>query len=231
MPPRPTPWPFSPEARRRRLCRTVAAGPLRDYLEAPLPDLERDYRELKLLAVDLETTGLEPRRDHILSLGFVPLDGERIRLSGARRLLVRPPVGVAESAAVHGLTDDGLARGLELREALPQLLSALRGRALLAHHAPLEERFLAAACRRLYGAPLVCLSVDTLRLERRLVGQDGSAPREDDLRLYAARARRGLPRYRAHDALADALACAELYLAQASLLANGGRLTLRALRR
>jgi len=34
------------------------------------------------------------------------------------------------------------------------------------------------------------------------------------LRLSTARAHVGLPRYAAHEALTDALACAELYLAQ-----------------
>ena len=39
-------------------------------------------------------------------------------------------------------------------------------------------------------------------------------PEPGALRLWAARKRRGLPVYRAHEALSDALACAELYLAQ-----------------
>ena len=34
------------------------------------------------------------------------------------------------------------------------------------------------------------------------------------MRLWTARERRALPAYRAHEALTDALACAELYLAQ-----------------
>ena len=60
-----------------------------------------------------------------------------------------------------------------------------------------------------------CVVVDTLDLERRVVaggwGRDAGA---GALRLWAARERHGLPVYRAHEALTDALACAELYLAQ-----------------
>ena len=59
-----------------------------------------------------------------------------------------------------------------------------------------------------------------LVLERRAVaGGWGSEPEGGALRLWAARERRGLPVYRAHEALTDALACAELYLAQAAELA------------
>ena len=49
----------------------------------------------------------------------------------------------------------------------------------------------------------------------------------DELRLWRARRRYGLPRYRAHDALIDALACAELYLAQTAELRDRGVTTLR----
>ena len=50
------------------------------------------------------------------------------------------------------------------------------------------------------------------------------------MRLWTARERRGLPVYRAHEALTDALACAELYLAQRAELeaqSPGTTLTLR----
>jgi len=53
--------------RRRRVLRRPPAEPMRDYLETPLPKPSADYRDLALLAVDLETTGLDPKRDHILS--------------------------------------------------------------------------------------------------------------------------------------------------------------------
>jgi DNA polymerase-3 subunit epsilon len=38
-------------------------------------------------------------------------------------------------------------------------------------------------------------------------------PRGEDLRLPRVRSRYELPAYRSHDALTDALACAELYIA------------------
>ena len=42
----------------------------------------------------------------------------------------------------------------------------------------------------------------------------GTYPRGEDLRLARVRQRYGLPRYGSHNALSDALACAELYVAQ-----------------
>ena len=66
---------FALEWRRRWRLRRTSEGPLHDYLSTPLPRPSRDYRELEYVAVDLETTGLDARRDQILSIGWVLLTG------------------------------------------------------------------------------------------------------------------------------------------------------------
>jgi DNA polymerase-3 subunit epsilon len=174
--------------------------------------------DVDYLVVDLETTGLNPRRDHVLALGWVPISGAQVVLAGAREVLVRPPVGapVGDSATVHGLTDDDLVREPTLADTLPELLTALHGRVLVAHHSPIELGFLNRATVAAYGARLPAVVVDTLVLQRRLSQQD-HVP-EGALRLDAARRDFGLPRYRAHRAVTDALATAELLLAQVAEL-------------
>jgi DNA polymerase III subunit epsilon len=215
----------TPEERRQRALRTAAPGALRDHLAAPLPDLATPLADAHLLAVDLETTGLDPRTDRMLSLAWVPVDGNRIVLGGARQVVVRDMGGpgahdgVGQSATVHGITDDALATGEPVADAVGALLDALAGRVLLAHFARVETGFIAAACERLWGASPASVVVDTLELERRaLGGRWRHEPEPGSLRLWAARERRGLPTYRAHEALTDALACAELYLAQCAEL-------------
>ncbi|USQ76936.1 exonuclease domain-containing protein [Ornithinimicrobium cryptoxanthini] len=196
-------------------------------------DRDRPVTELDLLAVDLETTGLDPSRHEVLSVGMVPVHGLSIALGGARGYAVRPagPGGVGESAAVHGITDDTAAGARSLSEVLPVVLAALEGRVLLAHHARIETGFLDAACRG-HGVALPDLVVvDTVRLQRRVLrrGRSHAQVADQELGLAAARRHLGLPRYRSHDALTDALACAELYLAQVAALAGDGTMTLRQL--
>lgn len=222
---------FTAAGRRERVTRS-ATGALAGFYAAEPPDAATPTSELRLLAVDVETTGLDPGRDHLLSIGFVPVDGRRIDLGGARQILIRPDTGVGQSAAVHGLTDDVLADATPLDEALDEVLGALRGRVLLAHFARLETGFLSRACRRLRGAPLRCPVIDTMELQIRLLykGFDDE-PLADELRLWKARERYGLPRYRAHEALTDAVACAELYLAQTRELGGARGATLGALLR
>ncbi len=219
----------APGARRVRALRRAGPGPLRDYLSVPFADPSRDVRSLRLLAVDLETTGLDPAEGEILSVGFVPVDEGRIVLGGAQRILVRPDREVGQSATIHGLTDDTVAEGVPIRDAVSAVLEALTGRVLLAHFAMIEEGFLSLACQRLWGVAMPCLRVDTLELERRLSTTWVEAPRQGALRLWAARERYRLPAYPAHEALIDAIACAELFLAQVAEMGEGGPVPLRRL--
>lgn len=225
--------------RRRRAAGRAPDGSLRRYLETPPPEPATPLDELPLLAVDVETTGLDPRRDRIVSLGYVPVDGDRVVLGGARSMLLRPPGvpgegGVGQSAVLHGITDDAVADGVPCEEALDSLFDALSGRVLLAHYTRIETGFLADVCDRIHGVRPPFTVVDTLELHHRLLrGRIGMGftgdPTPGELRLWAARERYGLPRYRAHDALTDALACAELYRAQVGELEDRGVDTLHAL--
>lgn len=208
-------------------------GPLRDLAAAPPPPLTTPVSQLELLALDLETTGLDPRTDHVLSLGWVPVVRGQVLLAEAHEHRVRPPEGVevGSSATLHRLTDDALADAAPLTEVLPLLLDALRGRVLLAHHAALEVDFVGAATVAAYDARPPLTVVDTLAVEHRLRA-DVNGEVHGSLRLDAARRAHGLPGYAAHHALTDALAAAELLLAQVAELERrlGREVLLRDLR-
>lgn len=198
-------------------------GPLADVADAPVQARDTPLAEVELLALDVETTGLQPRRDELLSFGFVPVTGMQVPLAGARHLPVRPRGGVGESAVVHGLTDDTLAAASPVDEVLPQVLRAFvapgpRRRVLLAHFALVETTFLRAACRSVYGTGVRLQVVDTVEIERRLLRAQHHELQHGQLRLDTCRRRHHLPRYRAHSAVTDAVACAELFLAQCAEL-------------
>lgn len=199
-------------ARRRQ--RQLAAANLTEtaltafYRQWPTA-LRRDISEVQLISVDLETTGLDPARDQMLSIGWVCLDHRRIYLSTARERLVRISGSVGQSACFHQITDRELAAALAPETALEEMLQAGSGRIWLFHHAGLDTAFLDRACRTHYGMPLTLPGIDTLALEHRR-HRHGPPPA---LRLHQCRARYGLPEYPGHRALTDALATAELWLA------------------
>lgn len=204
----------SHQSRRRRALRGLAPGPMHDFLAAEPPDPDMPVSQLPLVSLDLETTGLDPARDQIVSIGLVELRHGRIALDSAWHQLLRiegalPP----ESVAIHQITDDHLDRGRPLGEILPRLLQRLRGRVMLVHYRAVEQDFLDAACRRLFGAPFIIPTVDTLRLGQRILMRRNPTIGVNELRLFNLRSRFNLPRYQAHNALMDALATAELFLA------------------
>lgn len=210
------------EWRRRRLVDRVAPGVLREYLGHPFPRGDTPWREVEYLALDLETTGLDPARERILSVGFVPVRGGGIILREGRRLLVRPERPVPRATAViHGILDDQASQGVSEAEMLERVLPALAGRVLVGHYVRMERAFLEAACRRVFGYPLPFLAVDTLVLAQRTQRRRHQVVQRGALRLAALREAHQLPRYKAHDALWDAIAAGELFLAQVAQWGGG----------
>jgi DNA polymerase III subunit epsilon len=206
--------------RQRQRHQGSATGALRDFLDAPVPHRRTPAAELALLAVDFETTGLDAATGHLLSIGFVAVNGTEIDLSSARSYLIKVETGVGQSATVHGLTDDRVATGCDLADAVSATLTALRGRVMLAHFTSIEESFLDRACQQIFGVGVQVPSVDTMMLHRHLLDVGNHQIGADSVRLWPARAWFGLPIYQAHEALTDALACAELYLAQISRMGD-----------
>jgi DNA polymerase III subunit epsilon len=216
--------------RRRRRARSAPPGPLRTFYAQPFPSGARDWRQVEFLALDLETTGSNPVADEIVSAGWVQVSGGAIELGTATQRMVRPTGPMPEaSAVIHAITDDEAAQGEPLAVVLADILGALAGKVLVAHYARAELGFLDAACRRCLGGGLLLPAVDTLQLAQRRYSRAGRAVARGEFRLDALRMQYNLPRHQMHDALSDAIATAELFLAQAAALSTAGPLSLREL--
>ncbi len=60
---------------RRERALKKATGALAEFYQVPHPGPRASLADLPMLAVDVETTGLSPRDDRLLSIGWVPIDG------------------------------------------------------------------------------------------------------------------------------------------------------------
>lgn len=216
------------EARRRRLAKRAPPGPLREFLRTPFPAPGSDWRATDFVALDVETTGLDPNKDAIVSVGLVGMHGPHIDLSTAWHRIVQleQPLS-AQSVVIHRLTDDTVAKGEPLRQVVTEVLQLLAGKVLLAHHARMEFGFLATACAQLFGAGFISPVVDTQRLAQQWLERRDKHYTVRDLRLFNLRERYNLPRYQAHNALSDALAAAELFAAQMAERSQGQPLALK----
>jgi DNA polymerase III subunit epsilon len=131
---------------RPRRRRSAAASA---YRAAKPPPPGIPWREAHYAVVDLETTGLDPRRDEIVSFASIPIDHGRVIVGGTRTTLVHPArMPEAETIRIHGLRPADLADAPVLPEVLDLMLQSLTGRVLVAHVAWVERGFLAAALKR-----------------------------------------------------------------------------------
>jgi DNA polymerase-3 subunit epsilon len=190
------------------------------------------WDEVTYWSLDLETGGLDAKRDPILAVGMVPIRAGIIHLGDAYRTLVRPPEGGTidpASVVAHQLVWGDVAGAPPVEEVLPEVVRRLGDDVLLVHQRTFDIGFLRREFKRTglrWPAPRV---VDTIDLIVRLWRQGNPEIANDQLPLNLSRARRqhGLPEYQAHDALTDAVATAELFLMLRKLL---GARTLRDLR-
>jgi DNA polymerase-3 subunit epsilon len=171
-------------------------------------------------ALDLETGGLDPRSDHILSVGMVPIRQGAIRVGESWTSLVRPgDGGVIDPGSItaHHLVPADVADAPTLRDVLTAIDVRLRTGVLLVHQAAIDVAFLK---RAFTGAGLEwprLQVVDTVDLLMKVAARarfvNPSAPDLDpELNLGRSRQALGLPDYGRHDALTDAISTAELFL-------------------
>ncbi|MDO6544567.1 exonuclease domain-containing protein [Photobacterium sanguinicancri] len=202
------------EAQRDRIATQVYPEPLQSLVSTPLADTLTDARLLDVIVLDFETNGLNPQVHNVLSMGWVEITNGIINLGSARHYLIRSETAITgDSAMIHHLLPEQLNKaGLDEHRAFSHLLAAMAGKVVIAHGCVVEKGFLEHYVHQHYhisSLPIVWL--DTLKIEQ-YRGQIRST--KPDWRLASIRKAYRLPDYPAHHALMDAIATAELYLAQ-----------------
>ncbi|NRA61694.1 MAG: 3'-5' exonuclease [Psychrobium sp.] len=199
-----------------------------NYMAQP-SDLSGSIAQSELLSIDLEMTGLNPKKHEVISMAWVPIINGEIVLSQAQTLLIKADNGVGDSAIIHGIVDSDLKHAVSLAQGLEQLLQAMQGRVLVAHHGALDIAFLQQGAQKVYGHKLSFQLLDTLLLESKRLSRQGEHFDKQLLRLHRCCERYHLPALRAHNALSDALATAQLLLAQSAVIGGAQPLTLKQL--
>lgn len=178
----------------------------------------RPWRECEFVALDFETTGLDPRRCRPLSVGWVPVREGRLVLAEAGYTPIRAEGEIDPATiAVHRLLPSDLTTAPPMTEVAEELTRVLAGRTLVAHGAHLELALLRRAgvpVRRRAALDTIRLSLSLDRLEE--AGAGGS-------RTLSSLARRlGLPAHRPHHAFGDALTTGGVFLALATRFERHG---------
>lgn len=201
--------------RMRRLAysRRVAGTALQKSWQVPLPSIGSDWRKVSFMVVDAEMSSLDVKTGELLSVGWVIVENGSITLGTAEHHLIRAENSVGQSATIHNLRDFDLIDAKTRDYVLSHFLQLAAGKVLVFHNAALDMAFLNKISRRYFNAPILMPCVDTLLQEEAVLRRRDQPIKPGDLRLQACRDRYGLPHFHGHNALLDALATAELFLA------------------
>jgi DNA polymerase-3 subunit epsilon len=194
-------------ARRSHLCgaqqRRCAALP------APARLDHRPLQQRRLVVLDVETSGLNIRRDQVLSIGAVAIENGAIQFNQQFECtLLRDRQRINPSILIHGLAPSAIAAGTEPSEALLAFMEFLGDSPLLAFHAGFDQRMLARALKESLRLRLRHPFFDVAELAP-LLCPDAALRNAslDDWTAYF-----GLQVGQRHHASADALVTAELAL-------------------
>jgi DNA polymerase-3 subunit epsilon len=155
--------------------------------------------------MDTETTGLKPGPDRIIEVAVVLMDAFG-NVTDHWDTLINPRRHVA-GTSIHGITDKDVADAPYFEEIAPYMNSLLENRVLVAHNAPFDARFLAMEQTNVGVSIGKENFLCTLAMSRFLF------PKNTNHKLESMTKQFGIKLEDAHAAIADTVACAELFAA------------------
>jgi len=175
--------------------------------------------QTRWIVIDCETSGLDPRRDRLLSVGAVLVRGGRIALAEAYgAVIAQAQPSAPENIVIHGIGGDAQRAGREAKDVLRELGEFSGDGIPAAFHAPFDAEILKRACRSAGVPALPRRWLDLAELAPALFPARRSAP--PTLEHWLGRF--GIAPQARHDALGDALATAQLLLVLLEVAARQG---------
>lgn len=195
----------------------MAGKELSEQAQANLRALEgmrpRDnFMDKSFVVVDLETTGLNPYKDRVISVGAFRVTDGRVRLGDMFSELINPGRDIPpDSIKVHAILPDQVASARPAWDVFGDFLRYLGRDILVAHHGRFDLFFMNRVMHEQYGFRMQNLMVDTVLMCRAvMIEPDPYGQRKGAKRcgLDALAERYGIHVPDRHTALGDALATA-----------------------
>ena len=132
--------------------------------------LNQRTESLRYVVLDLETTGLNPAHDRIISVAAFRVVRGRILLGDIFNSLVNPGQAISPSAIrVHGIVPSMVADAAPFTEVFDQFLQYLGADILVGYHVWFDMNFLNVYMKRHYGFPIQNLTLDVPLMCRKTV--------------------------------------------------------------
>lgn len=189
--------------------------------------------EARFVVFDTELTGLDQKKDSIVSIGALKMEGSRIEVGRPFYRIVEPSTELTgKSIVIHGITPSETEGRPDMKAILPEFLEFCGDAVLVGHHVMMDMVFVNNEMKEVYGHGLRNPSVDTIRFYRNLSCRNGDKcafyeNESEDVNLFTLAREFEIDVSGAHNALQDAYVTAQLFQRLLSMFRGKGGRTLK----
>ena len=121
----------------------------------------QDIENTRFVVFDTETTGLDIKKDRILSIGCISVIGNTIDVATNFEVYVSQDIFNEKTVEIHGILKDGNLSKIEEKEAAIKFLEYVKDAVLVAHHAAFDIAMINEVLMRLQLPKLKNKHIDT----------------------------------------------------------------------
>jgi len=163
----------------------------------------------RLIVVDVETSGLNLSRDHLIAIGAVAVTNGKIDLADSFEVVLQQAASSShENILIHGIGASAQMNGVPPVDALLDFLEYLKKSPLLAFHVTFDETMIRRALKQFLG---INFKHDWLDLAYVVPGLYPEWSKQLRV-LHQWLAHFGIKNHAPHNAVADAVSTAQLFM-------------------
>ncbi len=128
---------------------------IENWRRLPAADLSVMHEEQRYVVVDVETSGLNMKKDRLISIGAVALVAGRLDFNDAFQVVLRQEqVSTHANILIHGISGSAQSAGVDPVEGLLAFLQYVGKSPLVAYHAFFDQSMIGKATREYLGMEL-----------------------------------------------------------------------------
>lgn len=180
--------------------------------------------EASYVVMDTELTGLDIKKDSVISIGAIKMSGGRIDIGNTFYRLINPSSRMnREGIVIHGITPSDVESQPPIEEVINEFTEYCGNDSIVGHFINMDIKFINREIQRFRGRPVKNILLDTFRIYEWIKQNEHSFSRNntfdrDDMTLFAIAREYGITINGAHNALNDAYITAQLFQRFLSML-------------
>ena len=164
------------------------------------------------VAIDTETTGLDPKKDEILSIAAILIKDNKILVGNSLHIKIKPKKSITKSSIkIHKIRECDLNGAMEVKDGIEKLLYFIKNRPLVGYYLDFDIKILNRYINNFFGFKLPNKKIEVSGLyydyKQKFIPQGYI-----DLKFDTILRDLNLPKLKTHNAFYDALMSAMIFL-------------------